>query len=132
MKMARLTITLFGAALLCSASAFAGEINKGKLELAEKVSVDGTPLDPGTYKVEWEGSGPTVQVMLLKGKQTVATFPAHLTQQGASNLADAYASTKEADGSRSLNTIYVGGKPYVLEVEQKAASQQQSSTNPSK
>lgn len=132
MKMARLTIAVFGVALLCLASAFAGEINKGKLDLLEKVSVDGTPLDPGTYKVEWEGNGPTVQVTLLKGKQTVATFPAHLTQQAASNLADAYASTKEPDGSRSLNTIYVGGKPYVLEVEQKAASQQQSSTNPSK
>ena len=131
MKMARLTIALFGAALLCSASAFAGEINKGKLELAEKVSVDGTPLDPGIYKVEWEGSGPTVQVTLLKGKQSMATFPAHLTQQGASNSADAYGSTKEQDGSIALTAIYFSGKPYVLEVEQKTAGQQ-SSTNSSK
>ena len=131
MKMARLTVTLFAVALLCSANAFAAEINKAKLELSEKVSVDGTPLNPGTYKVEWEGNGPTVQVTLLKGKQTVATFPAHLTQQGDSNAADAYGSAQEPDGSRSLTVIYVGGKPYVLEVEQKAANQQ-SSSNPSK
>jgi len=131
MKMARLTVTLFAVGLLCSASAFAAEINKAKLELSEKVSVDGTPLNPGTYKVEWEGTGPTVQVTLLQGRQTVATFPAHLTQQGSSNAADAYGSAQEPDGSRSLTAIYVGGKPYVLEVEQKAANQQ-SSTNPSK
>jgi hypothetical protein len=131
MKVSRLAITLFGAALLCSASVFAGEANKGMLRLDDKVSVDGTPLNPGNYKVEWDGNGPEVQVTLRQGKETVATFPAHLTEQSFANNADAYGSTAEPDGSQSITVIYFGGKHYFLKVEQKDA-QQQSNSNPSK
>lgn len=128
MKVSRLAITLFGAALLFSASAFAGDANKGTLRLDNKVSVDGTALNPGNYKVEWNGNGPVVQVTLRQGKDTVATFPAHLTQQSLPNQSDAYGSATEPDGSKSLTAIYFGGKHFVLEVEQKAAEQQTSST----
>lgn len=131
MKVSRLAITLFGVALLCSTSVFAREANKGTLRLDNKVTVDGTPLNPGNYKVEWNGSGPVVQVTLSQGKDTVATFPAHLAQQTLANDADAYGSATEPDGSKSLTAIYLGGKHFVLEVEQKAA-QEQPSSNPAK
>ena len=43
-------------------------------------SVDdcGTTLKAGDYKVEWEGSGPEVQVSILRGKNIVAKVPAKL------------------------------------------------------
>lgn len=131
MKVSKLAITLFGAALLFSVSAFAAESNKGTLRLGDKVTVDGTPLSPGNYKVEWDGTGPMVNVTLRQGKETVATFPAHLTQQPTENFNDAYGSASEPDGSKVLTTIYIGGKHYVLEVEQKEAHRQ-SASNPSK
>jgi hypothetical protein len=79
MKLSKASILLIGSALVFSSGAFAGDANKGKLHLQHKTIVDGKPLNPGNYTVEWTGTGPTVEVTLLQGKQTVATFPAHLT-----------------------------------------------------
>lgn len=114
---------LFGAAFVFSAGARAKE-NKTNITLAEKVTVDGKTVNPGNYKVEWTGTGSTVQVSLTQGKQTVATFPAHLTEPAIPNAANAYGSAKEEDGTRALTAIYVGGKRVVLELEQKEARQQ--------
>jgi hypothetical protein len=123
MKMSRIAVTLFGSALLFGSVVLAGDVNKGTLNLSEKMNVEGKSLDPGTYKVEWNGTGPTVQVSLLEGKQTVATFPAQLTEQSNKNADNAYGSVAEPDGSRSLTAIYIGGKHTILNVEQSTAAQ---------
>jgi hypothetical protein len=124
MKMSRASILLFGSALLFSSAAHAGGNNKGKLELADKIVVDGKPLEPGDYRVEWDGSGPAVQVKLIQGRQTVATLAAHLTEQADQNPQDAYSTTTEPDGSRALTAIYPGGKRLALEIDHSAASPQ--------
>jgi hypothetical protein len=123
MKMSRTSILLFGSALLVSSAAHAGG-NRGKLELADKIVVDGKPLEPGDYRVEWDGSGPAVQVKLIQGRQTVATLAAHLTEQADQNRQDAYSTTTEPDGSRALTAIYPGGKRLALEIDHSAASPQ--------
>jgi hypothetical protein len=122
MKISRAVSFLFGAALLVSAGAFAGETNKGKLELSDKIDVEGKSLDRGSYTVEWDGSGPTVQVKLLQGKQTVATFPAHLTEQASANPKGAYSTSAEPNGSISLTAIYPEGKRIALQLEHNQAS----------
>jgi hypothetical protein len=119
MKISKVSIMLFGAALAFSSGARAGEKNKGTIQLSDRVVVDGNSINPGKYTVEWSGSGSTVQVSLLQGKQTVATFPAHVTEQATPNAASAYGSTAEPDGSRALTAIYIGGRRFVLELEQK-------------
>jgi hypothetical protein len=124
MKLSNVSTILFGAALLFSSAALAGESNKGTIQLAGKVVVAGKSINSGKYTVEWNGSGPTVQVTLLQGKQTVATFPARLTEQPAPNLKDAYSTLAEPDGSKSLSAIYPGGKRFVLEFDQNQAAQQ--------
>jgi hypothetical protein len=124
MRMMKATGLLFGAALLFSSGAIAGEANKGTLRLSDNVVVDGKSINSGDYKVEWDGSGPTVQVTLLRGKQTVATFSAHLTEQAAPNQQDAYSTTAEPDGSRALTAIYPGGKRLALKLDQTQAGQQ--------
>jgi hypothetical protein len=116
MKMSRVSILLFGAALLASSATLAGEINKGTLKLDDKVVVDGKPLAPGNYRVEWDGSGPAVQVKLLQGKQAVATIPAHVTEEATPNSQDGYATTAEPNGSRALTTIYL--KRFTLQIDQ--------------
>jgi hypothetical protein len=126
MKMSRIGVSLFGAALLLSTSAFAkdNDTNKGSLKLDDQVSVDGTPLKPGDYKVEWNGSGPNVTVTLLQGKHTVATFPAHVTEQTAPPESNAYGSEDQPNGGKALTAIYFGGKHYALQVEPNSANQQ--------
>ena len=132
MKLAKISILLIGSALVFSSGAFAGDANKGKLRLQDKTIVEGKPLNPGHYTVEWTGTGPTVQVTLLQGKQTVATFPAHVTEQPKPNHDDAYGSSTEPDGSSRLTAIYISGKRTALELEQKEAGQQQSGMPESK
>jgi hypothetical protein len=129
MKISRMLLTLSGAAFLFASTVLAADVNKGTLNVSEKVNVQGKTIDPGTYKVEWNGTGPTVQVTILHGKQTVATFPAQLTEQDSKNAVDAYGSEAEADGSRQLTAIYIGGKHTVLQLEQSAAGQQSTNQN---
>ena len=124
MKMSRISILLFSSTLLFSSAALAGETNKGKLHLADKIVVDGKQIQPGDYGVEWDGNGSAVQVKLLQGRQTVATLSAHLTDQADRNRQDAYSTSTEPDGSRELTVIYPGGKRLALEFDHSAAGPQ--------
>jgi hypothetical protein len=116
MKISKLFVFVLTVALLGSSAVFAGDSNKTNLKLYETTSVEGKALQPGDYKVTWEGSGPDVQVTILQGKETVATFQAHVTEQAARNAGDAYGSSSDANGSRSLTSIYPGGKRFSLEL----------------
>ena len=80
MKMSRFSLAILGATFLFSTSAFAQSENKGKLSVPETITVEGKQLPPGDYKVEWDGTGPNVEVKILKGKETVATVPARVVQ----------------------------------------------------
>jgi hypothetical protein len=119
MKTSRIVTTLFGASLLYAAAAFAQE--KSTLTLTDKVNVQGTELKAGKYEVEWEGSGPTVQVNIRKGK-TVVTVPATLAAKQTANLTSGYGARTEADGTRSLFAIIPAGKKYELEISDKQAT----------
>jgi hypothetical protein len=131
MKLSKISVALLGAAFLFASSTFAGDVNKGKLNLEQKINVEGKTLDAGIYRVEWTGSGPNVQVNIVKGKDTVATFPAQVTESANQNPSDAYGSVEAQDGTRSLTAIYIGGKRTILQLDQNASSQQ-SSTQGSK
>jgi hypothetical protein len=124
MKMSRISILLFGSALVFSSAALAGQNNRGKLALTDKVVVDGQSIAPGDYRVEWNGSGPAVQVKILQGKQTVATLSAHVTEQVDPNPQNAYSTATEPDGSRELTAIYPGSKRLALEFDHSAAGAQ--------
>ena len=124
MRMMKATGLLFGAALLFSSGAIAGEANKGSLRLSDNVVVDGKAINSGNYKVEWDASGPTVQVTILRNNKTVATLTAHVTEQPAPNVQDGYSTVTEPDGSRALTAIYPGGKRLSLRFDQTQASPQ--------
>lgn len=129
MRMSNIGVTLLGVALLYSVSAFAGDTNKGTLRLDDKVTVAGTALNPGEYKVEWSGNGPEVQVKVLKGRDTVATFPAHVADQKIPVPSNAYGSDASPEGGKSLTAIYFGGKHFSLQVAPTAAQQQNQQGN---
>ena len=65
-------------AVLLPLSMFARDKNQHSVDIPVTVQVGGTQLKPGNYKVEWQGTGPDVQVTFLRGGKTVATVPATL------------------------------------------------------
>ena len=111
MKVSEYSLAILGASFLLASAAFAGTGNKGKLHLAETVTVDGKQLKPGYYNVEWTGDGADAKLNITSGKNTVASVPAHIN---ATTTRDGYGSKTEADGSKSLTSIFVGGKDIEL------------------
>lgn len=78
--------SLFTAAMvfLIPALAFAGQKNSANVQLDRPVQVAGTQLAPGNYKMVWQGTGPDVNVSFIEGKKIVATAPAKLVSDPAS------------------------------------------------
>ena len=122
MKMSKVFLVAAGTSMLFAAGAFAGNGNKGKLRLADSVSIEGKQLAPGTYSVEWDGNGPDVKLNIVQGKQTVATVPARVVTGVAAHQQNGYGSEKQTDGSVLLTSIFFEGKKYNLEVASKEAT----------
>jgi hypothetical protein len=65
-------------AVLSPLSAFARDKNQHSVDIPQAVLVGGKQLEAGNYKVEWQGTGPDVQVTFLRNGKTVATAPGTL------------------------------------------------------
>jgi hypothetical protein len=65
-------------AVLSPLSVFARDKNQHSVDIPSTVQVGGTQLKPGNYKVEWQGTGPDLQVTFLRDGKTVATATATL------------------------------------------------------
>jgi hypothetical protein len=78
---------------------FARAKNQGTMKLMEPARVGSTQLQPGTYKVEWNGTGPNVQVNIMRHKNTVATTNAELKTNDRAASQDAVVVTPASDNS---------------------------------
>jgi hypothetical protein len=105
---------ILGLALLLALSAFAA--TKGSLQINNPVSINGTQLKPGDYKVSWEGSGPSVELSIMKGKNVVAKVPAKVVNLDSASANDAAVVQKNGDGSASLAGIRFSGKKFALDL----------------
>jgi hypothetical protein len=112
---------LLGLALLLATSAFAAG-NKGSMQLLDPVNVSGKQLPAGDYSVKWDGSGPNVEVNIMKGNKVVATTPARLIDLSAKPERDSAVVKNNDDGSRSLAEIHFGGKTYGLAIGSDSSS----------
>jgi hypothetical protein len=115
MKFATVSKSLvLGLALLLASSAFAG--TKGSLQLNNPVTVNGTQIKPGDYKVVWEGGGPNVELSIMKGKNVIAKVPARVVELQTPASQDAAVTTKNASGPNSLAGLRFEGKKIALEL----------------
>ena|SRR5579872_682793 len=73
MKQLKYAVLLSMIALLSTVSALARAKNQHSVEFSNAVQVGGTQLKPGEYKVEWQGTGPVVQVSFVRNGKTIAT-----------------------------------------------------------
>src|SRR5580765_1288939 len=108
-----------GLALLLATSAFAA--NKGSLSVQEPVMVAGTKLPAGDYKVQWEGTGPSVELSITQGKKVIAKVPAQIVNLEAPSSSDAVVVKKNGDGSKSLSEVRLSGKKFAIAVGEEAA-----------
>ena len=112
---------LLGLALLLATSTFAAT-NKGSMQLQDPVTVSGKQLRAGDYSVKWDGSGPNVELSILKGNKVVATTPARLIDLNEKSNRDAAVVQNNGDGSKSLAEIHFSGKKYALAIGSDSAS----------
>lgn len=77
MKYLEYLVVLSSLTLISPLAALANE-NKYSVDITDAVQIGTTHLAPGTYKVEWQGTGPKVQVSFQHNGETVVTVPATL------------------------------------------------------
>jgi hypothetical protein len=110
---------ILGLALLLATSALAA--NKGSLQVQETLTVNGTRLAPGDYKVQWEGAGPNVELTILEGKKVVAKVPAHMIDLDRPSTGDSAVVRNNGDGTRTLSEVRLNGKKFSFAVGEEAA-----------
>jgi hypothetical protein len=111
-----------GLGLLLASSAFAA--TKGSLQLMDPVTVNGTTLKPGDYKVQWEGSGPNVELSILRGKNVMAKVPAHVVELQTPAANDAAVTRVGDGGQKALAGVRFAGKKTALDISEATTSMQ--------
>jgi|SRR5580698_1174271 hypothetical protein len=88
MKQLKYAALLSTLTLMCTMSALARDKNQHSVEISDSVQVGGTQLSPGSYKLEWQGAGPEIQVNFVRDGKTVATVPGTLKTNDAHVVQD--------------------------------------------
>jgi hypothetical protein len=78
--------------------------NKTVINLVEPTIVGSVILQPGEYRIEWNGPGPDVQVSFSQGNKTIAAIPATL-QALRNRVSLSLMYHTEESGARSLVEI---------------------------
>jgi hypothetical protein len=84
------------------------------LQVNNTVSVNGKQLEAGDYSVTWDGTGPDVQLSIMKGKKLVAQTGAKVVSMDKAPAGDQAIVVRNTDGSATLKEIRFGGKKYAL------------------
>ena len=118
-KLGVINRALAGMAMCLAASAFAAS---SSLHIYSPTSVAGEKLEPGVYTVQWDGTGPNVELKIMHGKRVVVAAPGVLKELKEAAANDTSVLTVNRDGSRNLWQIFFSGQRYSLEINQQQAS----------
>jgi hypothetical protein len=105
MKQIKYAALLSMLALLSSVSALARDKNQHSVQIPDSVQVDGKQLEPGDYKVEWQGAGPQIQVNFVRDGKTVATVPGTLKTNDAKVTQDDIVTDINSANAKTLTEI---------------------------
>jgi hypothetical protein len=120
----KIDLSLAAVALMLPLSAFAASKNSSNVEIPEEVVVNGKQIQPGSYKVEWNGTGPNVEVSILQGHKTIAEAPARLVDKSYEQ--QAIVTHQNKSGDNVLDQIQLKNK----ELDLNARSGGNSGANP--
>jgi hypothetical protein len=118
MKQIRFATLLSMLALLSSVSALARDKNQHSVEIPYSLQVSGTELKPGSYRVEWQGTGPEIQVNFVRDGKTVATVPGTLKTNDAQVVQDDIVTDTTSANTQTLKEIDFGRNKESLVFEQ--------------
>lgn len=85
--------------------AVAADKNRAQFSLAAPAQISSQTVKAGDYTAEWEGTGPSVQVRILRGGKLVATSTANLVKPATPAKADQVVVHVEDNGSRTVQEI---------------------------
>jgi len=116
--MKRISTILCGTALslLLTGAAFAGTVTK-TLTFENPVTVNGTTLQPGDYKVSYDDSTPNTQLTFKKGKKDVATAPAQVKQVNTKSSTTSVVYNTQGT-TQSIQEIQFGGSTQALVLQE--------------
>jgi hypothetical protein len=127
MKFATVSKSLvMGLALLVASSAFAA--TKASLTLQSPTTINGTKLKPGEYKLQWDGSGPDVEVSIMQGKAVLAKVPAKVVDLNKPSDNNAAVVKRNDDGTSTLAGARFEGKKFALEIGDSSGGMQAGSS----
>lgn len=117
---------ILGLAVLLASSAFAA--SKASLNLQNATTVNGTKLKAGDYKLEWDGTGPNVELSIRQGKNVIAKVPAKIVDLNTAASNDAAVVKMNGDGTSTLSGARFQGKKYALEIGESSDGMQAGSS----
>ena len=127
MKFATIMKSLvMGLGLLLASSAFAA--TKAQLHLQSSITINGTQVKPGDYKLEWDGTGPGVEVSIVQGKKLIAKTTAKLVDLPSAYGSDAAVLRTNSDGTNSLVGVRFEGKKFALDLAESSDGMQAGSS----
>jgi hypothetical protein len=99
-------------------SAHAARNNTHSVEISDVVQIGGTTLKPGNYKVDWQGTGPAVQVSFQQNGKTVVTSRGTLKTNDDQVTQDAIVTEATGAGTSTLKEIDFGHQKEALVFDQ--------------
>jgi hypothetical protein len=99
-------------------SAYAARNNSHSVEISDAVQIGSTKPRPGNYKVEWQGTGPAVQVSFQQNGKTVVTAPGTLKTNDDQVTQDAIVTEATGAGTSTLKEIDFGHQKEALVFDQ--------------
>jgi hypothetical protein len=104
--------------------AVSAQQNKHSVDITDAVEIGSTQLTPGTYKLEWQGTGPVIQVSFQYRGKSVVTVPATLkTNDDQVTQNDVVTEAATAGGNtRVLKEIDFGHQKEALVFDQNPGS----------
>src|SRR6202790_3427605 len=99
-------------------SAYAARNSAHSVEISNTVQIGTTKLKPGNYKVEWQGTGPAVEVSFQQNGKTVVTAPGTLKTNDDEVTQDAIVTEGVSTGTSTLKEIRCGHQKAALVFDQ--------------
>jgi len=94
---------IFALMLMLPVALLAVPKNSASVTFPEAVTINGTQIPAGDYRVEWQGTGTSVEASILQGKKVLATAPATLVK--ANNGYDGIETQAGENNSTILSAI---------------------------
>ena len=79
--------------------------NKHSVDIPAEVQIGSTQLKPGNYTVEWQGTGPAVQVSFRRDGKTMVTVPGTLKTNDDQVTQDAIVTEATSADTSTLKEI---------------------------